>query len=106
MNIYRHISYYTYYYMKNFSGIKYLFESMSGYISICDHISIYNFASNTDGTIKWIWYDHGGELAHVAIDHSHSQQPMPRGFSLFKRCEWLVDNRNVGKRASLSQRST
>jgi len=25
--------------------------------------------------------------AHVAIDHSHSQQPVPRGFPLFKRCE-------------------
>jgi len=34
-----------------------------------------------------------------AIDHSHSQQPMPRSFLLFKRCEWLVVNCNVGKRA-------
>jgi len=29
-------------------------------------------------------------FAHVAIDHSRSQQPVPRGFPLFKRCEWLV----------------
>jgi len=40
-------------------------------------------------------------FAHVAIDHSHSQQPVPRGFPLFKRCEWLVLNCNVAKRASL-----
>jgi len=38
-------------------------------------------------------------FAHVAIDHNHSQQPVPRGFSLFKRCKWLVVNYNVGKRA-------
>jgi len=39
-------------------------------------------------------------FAHVAIDHSHSQQPVPRGFPLFKwsRCEWLVINCNVNKR--------
>jgi len=36
-------------------------------------------------------------FAHV-IDHSHSQ-PVPRSFPLFKRCEWLVINCNVGKRA-------
>jgi len=36
-------------------------------------------------------------FAHVAINHNHSQQPMPRGFPLFKRCEWLVVNCNVGK---------
>jgi len=40
-------------------------------------------------------------FAHVAIDHSYSQQPVPRGFSLFKRCEWLVVNCNVGKRTPL-----
>jgi len=27
-------------------------------------------------------------FAHVAIDHSHSKQPVRRGFPLFKRCEW------------------
>jgi len=37
-------------------------------------------------------------FAHIAIDHSHSQQPVPRDFSLFKHCEWLV-----GKRAPLGQ---
>jgi len=36
----------------------------------------------------------------VSIDHSHSQQPVPRGFPLFKRCEWLVVNRDVAKRTS------
>jgi len=40
-------------------------------------------------------------FAHVAIDHSHSQQPVPTDFPLFKRCEWLVINCNVGKRAPL-----
>jgi len=40
-------------------------------------------------------------FTHVAIDRSHTQQPVPRGFPLFKRCEWLVVNCNVGKRAPL-----
>jgi len=40
-------------------------------------------------------------FVHVAIDHSHSQQPVPRCFPLFKSCEWLVVNCNVGKRAPL-----
>jgi len=39
-------------------------------------------------------------FTHVAIDHSHSQQPVLRGFPLFKRCEWLVGNCNVAKRVS------
>jgi len=31
-------------------------------------------------------------IAHVAIDHSHSQQPMPRGFPLFKHLSgwWAI----------------
>jgi len=36
-------------------------------------------------------------FTYVAIDHSYS-----RGFPLFKRCEWLVVNCNVGKRAPLN----
>jgi len=40
-------------------------------------------------------------FAHIAIDHSHSQQPVPRGFPLFKHCKWLVVNYNVSKRAPL-----
>jgi len=36
-------------------------------------------------------------FAHVAIDHSHSQQPVPKGFPLFKRCEWLMVNCNLDK---------
>jgi len=40
-------------------------------------------------------------FAHVAIDHNHSQQPVPKNFPLFKRCEWLVVNCNVSKRAPL-----
>jgi len=44
-------------------------------------------------------------FAHVAINHSHSQQPVPRGFPLFKRYEWLVVNCNVGKRAPMILRS-
>jgi len=28
-------------------------------------------------------------FAHVAIDHSHSQRPVPRRFPLFKRC-WVT----------------
>jgi len=39
-------------------------------------------------------------LTTVPIDHSHSQQPVPRGFPLFKRYEWLVVNRDVTKRTS------
>jgi len=31
-------------------------------------------------------------FAHVAINHSHSQRPVPEDFPLFKRCEWLVGN--------------
>jgi len=49
--------------------------------------------SNSDGNVPF---------AHVAIGHSHLQQPVPRGFPLFKRCEWLVVNCNVGKRAPLN----
>jgi len=49
-------------------------------------------ATHIDGSVPF---------AHVAIDHSHSQQSVPRGFLLFKHCEWLVVNCNVGKRASL-----
>jgi len=37
-------------------------------------------------------------LTTVSIDHL--QQPMPRGFPLFKRCEWLVVNRDMIKRIS------
>jgi len=42
----------------------------------------------------------GGSVsfAHVATD---SQQPVPRGFPLFKRCKWLVVNCNVGQRVPL-----
>jgi len=36
-------------------------------------------------------------LDTVPIDHSHSQQPVPRDFPLDKRCEWLVVNRDVIK---------
>jgi len=31
-------------------------------------------------------------FGHGANAHSHSQRPVPRGFPLFKRYEWLVDN--------------
>jgi len=41
-------------------------------------------------------------FAHIAINHSHLQQSVPRGFPLFKHCEWLVVNCNVGKRAPLN----
>jgi len=37
-------------------------------------------------------------LITVPIDHSYSQQP--KSFSLFKRCKWLVVNRDVVKRTS------
>jgi len=43
-------------------------------------------------------------FAHVAIDYNHSQQPVPKGFPVFKRCEWLVVNCNVGKRAPLKRK--
>jgi len=42
------------------------------------------------------------ESIPFAIDHRHSQQPVPRGFPLFKRCEWVVIKCNVGKRAPLN----
>jgi len=42
-------------------------------------------------------------LTTVPIDHSHSQQPVPRGFPLFKRCKWLVVNRDVAKQTSRKQ---
>jgi len=38
----------------------------------------------------------GGEC--LVCPRCHSQQPVPRGFPLFKRCEWLVVNRIVVKR--------
>jgi len=33
----------------------------------------------------------------VAIDYSHSQQPVPRGFPLFKRCEMAGDQLQCGQ---------
>jgi len=35
---------------------------------------------------------------YVPINHSHSQQPVFKSFPLFKRCKWLVINRDVVKR--------
>jgi len=43
-------------------------------------------------------------FAHVAIDHSHSQQPMPRGFPLFKRCEWSIATWTNGRHLILRVR--
>jgi len=37
-------------------------------------------------------------IDHVSIGHHPPQRPVPRGFPLFKRCEWLVSNRFVSKR--------
>jgi len=34
-------------------------------------------------------------FGHGAIGHNHSQRSVPRCFSLFKRCEWLVSNWTV-----------
>jgi len=48
-----------------------------------------------------IYYVWERPVCYVVIGHSHSQQPVPRSFPLFKRCEWLVVNCNVGKRALL-----
>jgi len=31
-----------------------------------------------------------GSFGHGSIGHHQPQQPVPRGFPLFKRCEWLV----------------
>jgi len=50
-------------------------------------------------TTKRICMEHNGNVpfAHVATDQSYSQQPvLPRDFPLFKYCEWLVVNYNVG----------
>jgi len=46
-----------------------------------------------------LWNVGSVPFAHIAIDHNHSQQPVPKDFPLFKRCEWLVVNCNVDKRA-------
>jgi len=32
-------------------------------------------------------------IDHISIGHHQPRRPVPRGFSLFKRCEWLVSNR-------------
>jgi len=42
-----------------------------------------------------------GSLGHGANAHNHSQRPVPRGFSLFKRCKWLVGNWTVSIWTSL-----
>jgi len=39
-------------------------------------------------------------FGHSSIRHQ-PQRPVPRGFPLFKRCECLVVNCNVGKQAPL-----
>jgi len=38
-----------------------------------------------------------GSFGH-GIGHHQPQRPVPRGFPLFKHCEWLVFNRFVSKR--------
>jgi len=44
---------------------------------------------------------------NVPFDHSHSQQqPVHRGFPLFKHCEWLVVNRDVAKQTSPDSQSS
>jgi len=37
-------------------------------------------------------------FGYGSIGHHQPQRPVPRGFPLFKRCEWLVFNRFVSKR--------
>jgi len=39
-----------------------------------------------------------GSFGHGSIGHHQPQRPVPRGFPLFKRSEWLVFNRFVSKR--------
>jgi len=60
------------------------------------------FISTTVESLRIKKYMHtikgSASFDHGPIDHSHSQQPVPRGFPLFKRCEWLVVNRTVVKR--------
>jgi len=71
------------------------------YLSFCPNI-LYVHARNrlTEICVNLLLWG-ASTFAHVAIDHSHSQQPVPRGFPLFKRCEWLVVNCNVDKQAPL-----
>jgi len=45
-------------------------------------------------------------FADAVIGHRQSQRPVPKVFPLFTRCEWLVVNRNVAKRAPLLQYAT
>jgi len=54
----------------------------------CIHVTIRILNNRILGSAP---FDHG------PIDHNHSQQPVPKGFPLFKRCEWLVINRTVVK---------
>jgi len=52
-----------------------------------------NFGINNRLLIRFVVqrkHEESVPFAHIAIDHSHSQQPVPRGFPLFKRCEWLM----------------
>jgi len=69
----------------------------------CRHISIYCltlFYYIILPLFPWLIRSVASRLATVPIDHSHSQQLVPRDFPLFKRCEWLVVNRDVAKRTS------
>jgi len=43
-----------------------------------------------EGSTWPVYPNRNAPFDHGPIDHSHSQQPVPRGFPLFKRCEWLV----------------
>jgi len=48
---------------------------------------------------RWTLHVWGrGSFGHGSIGHHQPQQPVLRGFPLFKRCEWLVFNRFVSKR--------
>jgi len=44
--------------------------------------------------------DGRGSFEHGSIGHYQPQQPVPRDFPLFKRCEWFVFYRFLSKRRS------
>jgi len=75
----------------------------------CKNINNQYKKMNLDSTLK--------KHSHINIQHYNvfamffqrsvlygsSQRQMSRGFSLFKRCEWLVSNRAVSNRAPLAE---
>jgi len=52
-------------------------------------------------SIREDMYEGNIPIDHVSIGHHQPQRSVPRGFPLFKHCEWLIVNCNLGKRTPL-----